>query len=143
MLSVVTERDPCDEIYIDNFMTFRSAAFEEFVNKCGITQRFRAAYAPGGSRKIERNHITIKRIAEKRGITPKEAICWHNITPRRDAEKGSVLSIVLFKYQWGVLFDVNTQQLDDNDMCKFIVGEEVWVKLSLPPCTRKWTPCGK
>ena len=47
---------------------------------------------------------------------------------------------VLFKYQWRVPFDVNTQELDGDDICKFIVGDEVWVKPSPPSCTRQWTP---
>ena len=37
-------------------------------------------------------------------------------------------------------FDVNTRELDGDDMCKFIAGDEVWVKPSPPSCTRQWTP---
>ena len=37
-------------------------------------------------------------------------------------------------------FDVNMRELDGDDMCKFIVGDEVWVKPSPPSCTRQWTP---
>ena len=65
--SVVTERGPCDKLLMDNSTAFRSAALEEFANECWITLRFRAAYAPSGNGIVERNHRTIKRIAERGG----------------------------------------------------------------------------
>ena len=62
-------------------MAFRSAVLEEFANEWGITLRFRAAYASGGNGIVERDHRTIKRIAERGRITPEEATFWYNITP--------------------------------------------------------------
>ena len=97
--SVITERGLCDELLIDNSMAFRSAAREEFANEWGITLRFRAAYATDGDRMVERNHRTIKRIVEKGEITFEEATFWYNVTPRKNAEEGSVASNVLFMYQ--------------------------------------------
>jgi len=58
---------------MDNSMAFRSAAVEQFADEWGISLRFRAAYAPSANGIVERNHRTIKRIAERGGITPEEA----------------------------------------------------------------------
>ena len=109
--SVVTERGLCDELLMDNSMAFRSAALEEFANEWGITLRFSATCALCGNGIVERNHRTIKRIAERGRITPEEATFWYNVTPRKDAEEGSVPSNVLFNYQWRVPFDVNTREV--------------------------------
>jgi hypothetical protein len=136
--SVIIERGPCDELLMDNSMAFRSATVEEFAERWGISLRFRAAYAPGGNGIVERNHRTIKRIAERGGITPEEATFWYNVTPRKDIEEGSVPSNLLFRYPWRVPFDVNTRQLDADGKNDFAVGEEVWVKPSPPSCTKQW-----
>ena len=74
--SVVIERGPCDELLLDNSAAFRSAMVAQFADEWGIALRFRAAYAPGGNGIVERNHRTIKRIAERGGITPEEATFW-------------------------------------------------------------------
>ena len=71
--SVAIERGPCDELLMDNSTAFRSAAVEQFADEWGISLRFRAAYAPSGNGIVERNHRTIKRIAERGAITPEEA----------------------------------------------------------------------
>ena len=42
--------------------------------KWNIHRLFRAAYRPGGNGIVERNHRTIKAIAEKGNITPEEAV---------------------------------------------------------------------
>jgi len=81
--SVVIERGPCEELLLDNSMTFRSASVEEFADEWGISLRFRAAYALRGNGNVERNHRTIKRIAESGVISSEEAIFWYNVTPGR------------------------------------------------------------
>ena len=68
--SVITEQSPCYKLLMDNSMAFRSAALEKFGNEWRITLKFCAAYAPGGNEIVERNHRTIKRIAEKGEIPP-------------------------------------------------------------------------
>ena len=136
--SIVLERGPFDELLMDNSMAFRSAAVEEFADEWGISLRFRAAYAPGGNGIVERNHRTIKRIAERGGIAPEEAVFWYNITPRKDTDEGSVPSNVLFSYSWRVPFDVNTQEPALECDSRFTVGEEVWVKPTPASCTRQW-----
>jgi transposase InsO family protein len=136
--SVFIERGPCDELLMDNSMAFRSAAVEQFADRWGVSLRFRAAYAPGGNGIVERNHRTIKRIAERGGIDPEEATFWYNATPRKDMEEGSVPSNMLFRYSWRVPFDVNTQECDVDGESSFQVGDEVWVKPSPPSCTKQW-----
>ena len=79
--SVVIERGPCDELWLDNSAAFRSAMVAQFADDWGIAMRFRAAYAPGSNGIVERNHRTIKRIAERGGPTPVEATFWYNVTP--------------------------------------------------------------
>lgn len=138
--SVAIERGPCEELLMDNSTAFRSAAVERFADEWGISLRFRAAYAPGGNGIVERNHRTIKRIAERGAITPEEATFWYNVTPRKEAEAASVPSNRVFKYEWRVPFDVNTKHDDPAEQGAFEVGDEVWVKPSPPTCTKQWMP---
>ena len=138
--SVVIERGPCDELLLDNSTAFRSAVVAQFADEWGIALRFRAAYAPGGNGIVERNHRTIKRIAERGGITPEEATFWYNVTPRKGTEESSVPSNILFRYHWRVPFDVNLYTADEDVENSFSVGEEVWVKPSPPSCTKQWMP---
>ncbi|KAG1712192.1 hypothetical protein GQR58_002379 [Nymphon striatum] len=125
---IVIERGPCDEFLLDNSTAFRSAAVEQFADEWGISLRFRAAYAPSGNGIVERNHRTIKRIAERGGISPEEATFWYNVTPRKDTDAGSVPSKGLYRYTWRVPFDVNFVQVESCDDSPFAVGDEVWVK---------------
>jgi len=86
------------EFLIDNSTAFRSAAVEQFADEWEISLRFQAAYALSGNGIVERNHRTIKRIAERRGITPEEATFWYNVTPHKDVDESSVPSNVLFRH---------------------------------------------
>ncbi|KAG1715034.1 hypothetical protein GQR58_000608 [Nymphon striatum] len=136
---IVIERGPCDEFLLDNSTAFRSAAVEQFADEWGISLRFRAAYAPSGNGIVERNHRTIKRIAERGGISPEEATFWYNVTPRKDTDAGSVPSNGLYRYTWRVPFDVNLVKVESFEDSPFAVGDEVWVKPPIPSCTRQWS----
>ncbi|KAG1671666.1 hypothetical protein GQR58_016346 [Nymphon striatum] len=136
---IVIERGPCDEFLLDNSTAFRSAAVEQFADEWGISLRFRAAYAPSGNGIVERNHRTIKRIAERGGISPEEATFWYNVTPRKDTDAGSVPSNGLYRYTWRVPFDVNLAKVESFEDSPFAVGDEVWVKPPIPSCTRQWS----
>ncbi|XP_067939140.1 uncharacterized protein [Watersipora subatra] len=138
--TVVIERGPCDELLMDNSMALRSATVAQFADEWGISLRFRATYAPSGNGIVERNHRTIKGIAERGRISPEEATFWYNVTPRKGTDGGSVPSNNLYQYGWRVPFDVNLRGLDDVSQSKFAVGDEVWMKLLTPSCTRQWTP---
>lgn len=136
---VVLERGPCDEFLMDNSTAFRSTIVQQFVDDWGISLRFRAAYAPSGNGIVERNHRTIKRIAARGNISPEEAVFWYNITPRKETDESTVPSNGIFKYQWRVPFDINLKETDAQECNSFAVGDEVWVKPSLPSCTKQWT----
>ncbi|KAG1680249.1 hypothetical protein GQR58_012484 [Nymphon striatum] len=136
---IVIERGPCDEFLLDNSTAFRSAAVEQFADEWGISLRFRAAYAPSGNGIVERNHRTIKRIAERGGISPEEATFWYNVTPRKNTDAGSVPSNGLYRYTWRVPFDVNLAKVESFEDSPFAVGDEVWVKPPIPSCTRQWS----
>ncbi|XP_067930843.1 uncharacterized protein [Watersipora subatra] len=110
--TIVIERGPCDELLMDNSMAFRSATVAQFADEWGISLRFLAAYAPSGNGIVERNHRTIKRIAERGRISLEEATFWYNVTPRKD----------------------------EVSQGKFAIGDEVWVKPSTPSCTRQRAP---
>ena len=114
------------------------AAVAQFADDWGISLRFRAAYAPSGNGIVERNHRTIKRIAARGKISPEEATFWYNVTPRKDAEPGSVPSNALFRYQWRIPFDINLREVDDCQDSSFTVCDEVWIKPPQPSCTRQW-----
>ena len=136
---VVRERGPFEELLLDNSAAFRSACLEQFADEWCIALRFRAAYAPSGNGIVERNHRTIKRIAARGKISPEEAVFWYNVTPRKEMDKESVPSSVLFKYEWRVPYDVNAREVKDGESSAFAVGDEVWVKPMVPSCTRQWT----
>ena len=138
--SVIIERGPCDELLLDNSAAFRSAMVAQFADEWGITLRFLAAYALGGNGIVERNHQTIKRIAERGGISPEEATFWYNVTPRKEIEESSVPSNLLFRYRWRVPFDVNLRTEGGDVESSFSVGDEVWVKPSSPSCVKQWMP---
>ena len=97
-------------------------------------------YALGGNGIVERNHQTIKRIVERGRNTPEEATFWYNVTPQKGTKESSVLSNLLFRYCWRVPFDVNLCTGGEDVESSFLVGDEVWVKLSPSLCTKQWVP---
>ena len=89
---IICERGPVKEILMDNGTPFRSFEFNKFCLKWEIRKRFRAANKASGNGIGERNGRTIKIIAEKSGISPKETICWYNLSPWTGINKDSVPS---------------------------------------------------
>ena len=81
---------------------------------------------------MERNHRTIKRIAERGTITLEAATFWYNVTPRKAAQAASVPCNGVFNYEWWVPFDINTRRESSKEECTFEVGDELWVKPSPP-----------
>jgi len=135
---VVIERGPFEELLLDNSTAFRSATVRQFADDWCISLRFRAAYAPSGNGIVERNHRTIKRIAARGKISPEEATFWYNVTPRKETERRSVPSCVLFSYMWRVPYDINCREVEDGESGSFAVGDEVWVKPAVASCTKQW-----
>ena len=133
------ERGPFEELLLDNSTAFRSATVQQFADEWGIRLRFRAAYAPSGNGIVERNHRTIKRIAARGDITPEVATFWYNVTPRRDSDQSSVLSGQVSGYEWRLpLATKSCSDEDPTDPAVWTVGEQVWVRPSVPSCTQKW-----
>ena len=79
---VFLERGPVDEILMDNSATFHSSRLADLLNGWKVNSYFRVAYRASANGIIERNHRTIKTIAERSNISPQEAVFWYNITPR-------------------------------------------------------------
>lgn len=134
---LVIERGPFVELLLDNSTSFRSAAVRRFAEEWGIVLRFRAAYAPGGNGIVERTHRTIKRIAERGQISPELATYWFNMMPRKGLDDGTVPSSQLFKYEWRPPYRIDHTAIDCGNT-GFSVGDEVWVKPTVPSCTTKW-----
>ena len=85
---------------MDNGTVFHSEILWKMLDKWNIRQYYRAAYRPSGNGIVEQNHRTIKAIAERRGISPSEAVFWCNMTPKSGQFEGTVPHRAIFKYQW-------------------------------------------
>ena len=62
---IFCERGVPSEILTDNEPTFKTKEIRSFLDSWGVQIRLRAAYYPEGNGIVERNHLTIKRIAER------------------------------------------------------------------------------
>ena len=59
---------------MDNSAASHSEVLRELCEKLGVKQYFRSAYRQSGNGIIERNHRTIKAVAERSRISPQEAV---------------------------------------------------------------------
>ena len=138
--SIMLERGPCDEILLDNATAFHSGEMGKFADSWGISLRFRAANAPSGNGIVERNHRTVKRMAERGGISIEEAVYWYNVTPRRDQDEKSVPATGVSGYKWRVPYDLVGQRPADSEVhSKFKVGDAVYVRPANATCTEPWS----
>ena len=64
------ERGPVEEVLMDNGTSFHSEVLRELCEKWSVKQYFRSTYRQSGKRIIERNHWTIKAVAERSRILP-------------------------------------------------------------------------
>ena len=87
--AVFYERGPPNEILTDNDTAFTSRSFRNFLEEWGVRLRLRCAYAPSGNGIVERCHWTIKTIAARKQCTIREAVYWHNVTPKDDVSSSS------------------------------------------------------
>jgi ribonuclease HI len=132
---VFCERGPVKELLMDNATAFRSEPMKTFCKKWNVHQRFRAAYRASGNAIVERNHRTIKRMAEKCGIDPVEAVFWYNLSPRQHGLVAPCQEI--FKYGWRHP-DIPADEPVEVDQCAFNIGDRVWVKPPNCKCTSRW-----
>ena len=136
---IFLERGPVDEVLMDNSTVFRSEALKQMFEKWNIHRFFRAAFRASGNGIVERNHRTIKAIAERGHISPLEAVFWYNMSPKVGLLESSVPQKSVFRYEWrhpsvkpDVVGDV------DDDSATVRIGEEVWVKPPNARCTTQW-----
>lgn len=134
---VFLERGPVSEVLMDNSSSFRSHILKEMLNKWNVQQRFRAAYRPGGNGIVERHHRTIKAMAERGNVDPREAVYWYNSSPRVGQDERTVPQLAVFKYMWRHPCAMPTQ-IGDGGASSLQIGEEVWVKPPNAHCTTKW-----
>ena len=62
---IFSELGPPEELVMDNGRAFRSQRVSDMLDEWNVEPLFRAAYRPTGNGIVERNHRTIKRIAER------------------------------------------------------------------------------
>ena len=53
---------------------------KSYLNSWGVCIRFRAAFYPEGNEIVERNHRTIKRIAERSKMLILNVVNWYNVS---------------------------------------------------------------
>ena len=125
--SVFLERGAPGELLTDNFASFRSVSFHEFVSRWGVRVRYRAAHAPSGNGISERNHRTVKTLVARKGCSVAEAVYRYNVMPRTDDPDSSPANM-LFSYRLRVP-DVDAEIVTDEcDDDTFQVGNRVWIR---------------
>lgn len=134
---IFLERGPVEEILMDNATAFRSAIFTDFLAKWNINSFYRAAYRASGNGIVERNHRTIKAIAERGRLNPVEAVFWYNMSPRSGQSEGSVPQRSIFTYDWRHP-SVEPASSNKTEAASVRVGDEVWVKPPSARCTERW-----
>jgi hypothetical protein len=132
------ERGPPQEILMDNAQAFHSGLMKEMLQKWGIKALYRAAYKPSGNGIVERNHRTIKAIAERAGISPEVAVSYYNQTPRSGTNPSSVpyRGIYQYNWRWPIKGNQDDEEMNTTNIVK--IGDEVWVKPSNAKCTTHW-----
>ena len=126
--SVFLERGAPRELLTDNFTSFRSVSFHEFVSRWGVSVRYRAAHAPSGNGISERNHRSVKTLAARKRCSVLEAVYRYNVMPRDD-DPGSSPANVLFRYKLRVPdVDDMTTVPEESGCDRFKVGDRVWVR---------------
>ena len=137
MNAVFLERGPVDEVLMDNGAAFRSGTVREMLERWNTRPYFRAAYRPEGNGIVERNHRTIKALAERGGTSPGEALFWYNMTPRSGQVRETVPQEQIFQYVWRHP-SVPPPEQSQATSSTVRLGEEVWVKPPGARCTTQW-----
>ena len=98
---------------------------------------FREAYRPGGNGIVERNHRTVKAMAERGKGDPIEAVYWYNNAPRDRQREKSVPRASILKTK-GRDPAGSKDRVQEQPGATVEVGDEVWVKPAIPRCTSQW-----
>jgi len=72
----------------------------EIFERRKIWRYYRAAYRPRGNGIVERNHRTIKALAERAKVSPCESVFRYNISPRSGQKPESVPRRAVYEYDW-------------------------------------------
>ncbi|XP_065668044.1 uncharacterized protein LOC136088283 [Hydra vulgaris] len=135
---IFCERGAPSEILTDNEPTFKTKEIRSFLDSWGVQIRFRAAYYPEGNGIVERNHRTIKRIAERSKMSIPEALYWYNVS----ADKNGASPIdKIYSYTIGVK-GLGKENLPAQNVTnkRFRIGDKVWLKPPNARCYTKWQP---
>ena len=134
---IMLERGPVREVLMDNGTVFHSECIKERLQRWHIKPLYRAAYRPSRYGIVERHHRTVKCIAERRNISPQEAVYWYNMSQKNGIDAMSVPQKAVYRYEWRIhVFDDEGESSNVNG--KFQIGDEVWVKPPNCRCTTKW-----
>ena len=131
------EMGPAEEILMDNAPAFKSEEMMQLFCKWKVRPFYRAAYRAGGNGIVERNHRTVKAMAERGRGDPIEACYWYNNAPRDRQKKDSVPRESILKANTQAPRDSKDEE-KEAPKATVEVGEEVWVKPPNPRCTTQW-----
>ena len=92
---IFCERGPPSEVLLDNGACFRSREVGELSERWGVRQVFSCAHRPSGIGIVERNHMTVKRMAARSGNPAEVMVYYYNFTPNDD---GLVPAETLYMY---------------------------------------------
>ena len=135
---IFRERGPVDEVMMDNDKSFKAYELRQLFRYWNIGTFYRAAHRPSGNSIVERNHRTIKSLAERSAIDPEEAVFWYNISPKVSQKEESVPQRRLHTYRWRM--PMEAAEVYERGTPDFIrVGDQVWVKPKNCRCTSKWS----
>ena len=134
---IFLERGPVDEVLLDNGTAFRSETVREMLDKWNTRRYFRAAYRPEGNGIVERNHRTVKALAERGRTSPEEALFWYNVSPRTGQGEETVPHELVYRYTWRHPRAMPARQHEE-PLNKIKIGDEVWVKPPGARCTTQW-----
>ena len=73
------------ELLTDDSMVFYGEMFTKFAEVLGIQRRFWCTYIPSDNGILERSHCTINHIAARSQCSILEAVCWYNMTLKKDS----------------------------------------------------------
>ena len=135
---VFWERGPVTEVLLDNATAFRAECLTGFFEEWNTHVFYRAAYRPSGNGIVERNHRTVKAMAERSNVSPVEAAFYYNSSPRYGQQGDSVPQKSVFSYEWRQPTERPGQRSREEQTASVRVGDEVWVKPPVAKCTAQW-----
>ncbi|XP_065645707.1 uncharacterized protein LOC136076161 [Hydra vulgaris] len=135
---IFCERGAPSEILTDNEPTFKTKEIRSFLDSWRVQIRFRATYYPEGNGIVERNHRTIKRIAERSKMSIPEALYWYNVSADKN---GASPMDKIYSYTIGVK-GLGKENLPAQNVTnkRFRIGDKVWLKPPNARCYTKWQP---